>query len=138
MTTQLDESQRSSQTSMEADEQEDPTRHLLQTPTSGSEAYNLLLLQEDVRDISLAQQSLEQTMASLQRREMNGILVDQDIRTLRSACLCLRSLRMRVEAFANSIERVVIAQQLQFMKTRVREQPTTTEDDFAADTSCPP
>ena len=138
MTTQLDESQLSSQTSMEADEQEDPTRRLLQTPTGGSEAYNLLLLQEDVRDISLAQQSLEQTMASLQRREMNGILVDQDIRTLRSACLCLRSLRMRVEAFANSIERVVIAQQLQFMKTRVREQPTTTEDDFAADTSCPP
>ena len=111
-------------------------RRLPQTPTSHSEACNLLLLQEDVRDISLAQQSLEQTMASLQRREMNGILVDQDIRTLRSACLCLRSLRMRVEAFANSIERIVIAQQLQFMITR--EQPTTTEDDFAADTSCPP
>ena len=111
---------------MEADEQEDPTRHLLQTPTSGSEAYNLLLLQEDVRDISLAQQSLEQTMASLQRREMNGILVDQDIRTLRSACLCLRSLRMRVEAFANSIERIVIAQQLQFMITREQPLPKMT------------
>ena len=53
-----------------------------------------------------------------------------------TACLCLRSLRIRVEAFANTIERTVIEQQLRFMKTR--EQPTTSEDLYAADTSCPP
>ena len=136
MTTQLDESQFSSQTSNEADEQdEDPTRRLMQT-TRGSEAYNLLLLQEDIRVISLAQQTLEQTMESLQRREeMNGIRIlveDQDIRTLRSAFICLRSLRMRVEASVNSLEQIVIAQQLQFIMNS-REQPTTSEDYFTAD-----
>ena len=136
MTTELDEWQFSSQTSNEADEQdEDPTRRLMQT-TRVSESYNLLLLQEDIRVISLAQQTLEQTMESLQRREeMNGIRIlveDQDIRTLRSACICLRSLRMRVEASVNSLEQIVIAQQLQFIMNS-REQPTTSEDYFTAD-----
>ena len=137
MTTELDEWQFSSQTSNEADEQdEDPTRRLMQTTRVSESSYNLLLLQEDIRVISLAQQTLEQTMESLQRREeMNGIRIlveDQDIRTLRSACICLRSLRMRVEASVNSLEQIVIAQQLQFIMNS-REQPTTSEDYFTAD-----
>ena len=120
---------------MEADKVEEST-HLLQTPTSRSEECNLLLLQEYVRDISHAQQILEQTSASLQRTEiLTGIISDQDIRALRTACLCLRSLRIRVEASANTMERAVIEQQLQFMQTRV--QPCTTEDLRTTDTSCP-
>ena len=55
---------------------------------------------------------------------------------LHTACLCLRNLRIHVEAFANTIERTVIEQQLRFMKTR--EQPTTTEDPSATDSNLAP
>ena len=50
-------------------------------------------------------------------------------------CQCLNSLRIRVEARANTVERAVIEQQLQFMQTRV--QPVPIEDLHTADTSCP-
>ena len=45
------------------------------------------------------------------------------------------SLRIRVEARANTIERAVIDQQIQFLQTTV--QPYPTEDLRTADTSCP-
>ena len=120
---------------METDQLDDST-HLPQTPTGHSEACNLLLLQEYVRNVSRAQQILEQTSASLQSTEiLTGIFSEHDLRTLRTACLCLNSLRIRVEARANTVERAVIEQQLQFMQTRV--QPVPTEDLHTADTSCP-
>ena len=72
---------------METDQLDDST-HLPQTPTGHSEACNLLLLQEYIRDVSHAQQILEQTAASLQRTEiLTGILSGQDLRTLRTAVL---------------------------------------------------
>ena len=120
---------------METDQLDEST-HPPQTPTGRSEACNLLLLQEYVRNVSQAQQILEQTSASLQRTEiLAGIFSEHDLRTLRTACLCLNSLRIRVEARANTVERAVIEQQLQFMQTRV--QPYPTEDLHTADTSCP-
>jgi hypothetical protein len=113
----------------------DDSTHLPQTPTGHSEACNLLLLQEYVRNVSRAQQILEQTSASLQSTEiLTGIFSEHDLRTLRT-CQCLNSLRIRVEARANTVERAVIEQQLQFMQTRV--QPVPTEDLHTADTSCP-
>ena len=102
--------------------------------TSHSEARNLLLLQDYVRNVS--QLMLEQTSASLQTTEiLTGIFSEHDLRTLRTACQCLHSLRIRVEARANTVERAMIEQQLQFMQTRV--QPVPTEDLRAADTTCP-
>ena len=104
--------------------------------TSQSEARNLLLLQDYVRNVSQAQLMLEQTSASLQTTEiLTGIFSEHDLRTLRTACQCLNSLRIRVEARANTVERAMIEQQLQFMQTRV--QPVPTEDLRTADTSCP-
>ena len=68
---------------------------------------------------------LEQTSASLQRTEiLTGIFSEHDLRTLRTACQCLNSLRIRVEARANTVERAMIEQQLQFMQTRVQRVPT--------------
>ena len=99
-------------------------------------AHDLLLLQDYVRNVSQAQLMLEQTSASLQRTEvLTGIFSENDLRTLRTACQCLNSLRIRVEARANTVERAMIEQQLQFMQTRV--QPVPTEDLRTADTSCP-
>ena len=46
-----------------------------------------------------------------------------------------QQLRIRVEARANTVERAMIEQQLQFMQSRV--QPVPTEDLRTADTSCP-
>ena len=78
---------------------------------------------------------LEQTSASLQTRNLTGIFSEHDLRTLRTACQCLNSLRIRVEARANTVERTMIEQQLQFMQSRV--QPVSTEDLRTDDTSCP-
>jgi len=73
---------------------------------------------------------------SHQRTELlSGIISEQDLWTLRTACLCMHGLRIRVEARANTIERAVIDQQIQFMQTTV--QPYPTEDLRTANTSCP-
>ena len=94
--------------------------------TSNSEARNLLLLQDYVRNVSQAQLMLEQTSASLQRTEiLTGIFSEHHLRTLRTACQCLNSLRIRVEARANTVERAMIEQQLQFMQSRVQPVSTT-------------
>ena len=101
-----------------------------------SAALDLLRLQNEVGNLSHAQQVVETTITSLQRTELlSGIISEQDLRTLRTACLCIHSLRIRVEARANTIERPVIDQQIQFMQTTV--QPCPTEDLRTADTSCP-
>ena len=110
--------------------------HLSQEPQSRSEAQNLLLLQDYVLQSFSYQRILEETCASLQRTELlSGIISEQDLRALRTACLCLNSLRIRVEARANTTERAVIDKQIQFMQTTV--QPYPTEDLHTADTSCP-
>ena len=118
----------------------DPMDESTQPPpasTSHSEARNLLLLQDYVRNAFQAQLMLEQTSASLQRTEiLTGIFSEHDPRTLRTACQCLNSLRVRVEARANTVERAMIEQQLQFMQSRV--QPVPTEDLRTADTSALP
>ena len=97
--------------------------------------WNLLRLQDYVCNLSHTQQALETTCTALQRTDLlSGIISEQDLRTLRTACLCIHSLRIRVEARANTAERAVIDQQIQFMQTTV--QPCPTEDLRTADTSC--
>ena len=107
----------------------DPMDDSTQPPpasTSHSEARNLLLLQDYVRNVSQAQLMLEQTSASLQRTEiLTGIFSEHDLRTLRTACQCLNSLCIRVEARANTVEPAMIEQQLQFMQSRVQSPPKT-------------
>jgi hypothetical protein len=84
---------------METDQLDEST-HLPQTPTRHSEACNLLLLLEYVKN-SRAQQILEHTSASLQRTEiLTGIFSEQNRQMLRTACQCLNSLRVRIEAKA--------------------------------------
>ena len=53
---------------------------------------------------------------------------------IRTACCCIRSLRIRVEARANVTEREVLSRQLQLMQASVQHYPT--EDLNTADTSC--
>ena len=84
---------------------------------------------------SQTQRTLEDTHALLQQTELlAGVINEQDCRAIRTACCCLKSLRIRVEARANVTEREVISRQLQLMQASVQHYPT--EDLNTADTSC--
>ena len=75
------------------------------------------------------------THAVLQQTELlAGVINEQDCRDIRTACCCIRSLRIRVEARVNVTEREVISRQLQLMHASVQHYPT--EDLNTADTSC--
>jgi hypothetical protein len=90
---------------------------------SHNDAQVLLLLQDYVGKLSHTQRTLEATYASLQQTELlAGVIHEQDCRAIRTACCCLNSLRIRVEARANVTERAVISRQLQLMQASV--QPT--------------
>ena len=109
---------------------------LPQEPQSHNEAQDLLLLQDYVCKLSHAQRTLEDTYALLQQTELlAGVINEQGHRAIRTACCCLKSLRIRVEARANVTQRAVISQQLQLMQASVQHYPT--EDLNTADTSCP-
>ena len=79
---------------------------------------------------------MEETYAlRLHTRPLAGIISEQECRALRTACCCLNSLRIRVEARTNMIERAVIDRQLLLMQHGVEHHPIGELD--TADTSCP-
>ena len=97
---------------------------------SHNDAQDLLLLQDYVCKLSHAQQTLEANYASLQQTDLlAGVIQEQDCRTIRTACCCLNSLCIRVEARANVTERAVISRQLQLVQASVqpRLQRTSTQ-----------
>ena len=109
--------------------------HLPQEPQTQNEAQDLLLLQDYVHRLTNTLRTLEDTHAVLQQTELlAGVINEQDCRDIRTACCCIRSLRIRVEARANVTEREVISRQLQLMHASV--QHYRTEDLNTADTSC--
>ena len=104
-------------------------------PQSHNEAQDLLLLQDYVHRLTNTLRTLEDTHAALQQTDLlAGVINEQDGRDIRTACGCIRSLRIRVEARANVTEREVISRQLQLMHACVQHYPT--EDLNTADTSC--
>ena len=108
---------------------------LPQEPQTHNEAQDLLLLQDYVHRLTNTLRTLEDTHAVLQQTELlAGVINEQDCRDIRTACCCIRSLRIRVEARANVTEREVISRQLQLMHASV--QHYLTEDLNTADTSC--
>ena len=108
---------------------------LPQEPQTHNEAQDLLLLQDYVHRLTNTLRTLEDTHAVLQQTELlAGVINEQDCRDIRTACCCIRSLRIRVEARANVTEREVISRQLQLMHASVQHYQT--EDLNTADTSC--
>ena len=108
---------------------------LPQEPQTHNEAQDLLLLQDYVHRLTNTLRTLEDTHAVLQQTELlAGVINEQDCRDIRTACCCLRSLRIRLEARANVTEREVISRQLQLMHASVQQHRT--EDLNTADTSC--
>ena len=87
-------------------------------PQSHNEAQDLLLLQDYVHKLTNTLRTLEDTLAVLQQAELlAGVINEQDCRDIRTACSCIRSLRIRVEARANVTEREVISRQLQLIRS---------------------
>ena len=108
---------------------------LPQEPQTHNEAQDLLLLQDYVHRLTNTLRTLEDTHAVLQQTELlAGVINEQDCRDIRTACCCIRSLRIRVEARSNVTEREVISRQLQLMHASI--QHYRTEDLNTADTSC--
>ena len=86
---------------------------LPQEPQSHNEAQDLLLLQDYVCKLTHTLRTLEDTYALLQQTDLlAGVINEQDRRDIRTACCCIRSLRIRVAARANVTEREVISRQL--------------------------
>ena len=107
---------------------------LPQEPQTHNEAQNLLLLQDYVHRLTNTLRTSEEFHAVLQQTELlAGVINEQDCRDIRTACCCIRSLRIRVEARANVTEREVISRQLQLMHASVQHYQT---DLNTADTSC--
>ena len=78
----------------------------------------------------IPKRTLEDTYALLQQTELlAGVINEQDCRAIRTACCCLKSLRIRVEARANVTEGAVISRQLQLMQASVQHylQRTSTQ-----------
>ena len=102
-----------------------------------NEAQDLLLLQDYVCKLSHTQRTLEDTYAVLQQTELlAGVINEQDCRAIRTACCCLKSLRIRVEARANVTERAVISRQLQLMQASVQHYPQKTSTQLTQ-VACP-
>ena len=90
---------------------------LPQEPQTHNEAQDLLLLQDYVHRLTNTLRTLEDTHAVLQQTELlAGVINEQDCRDIRTACCCIKSLRIRVEARANVTEREVISRQLQLRR----------------------
>ena len=97
---------------------------LPQEPQTHNEAQDLLLLQDYVHRLTNTLRT-EDTHAVLQQTELlAGAINEQDCRDIRTACCCMRSLRIRVEARANVTEREVIGRQLQLMHASVQHYRT--------------
>ena len=103
---------------------------LTSEPQNCSEALLLLRLQNYAKGLARTQQSLVAICTSLQQT----VISEQDLCTLSTACNCLNSLRIRVEAHANTTERTVVRQQIMFMHTRT--QPCPAEKLRTNDYSC--
>ena len=89
----------------------------LSLPQSCNEAHDLLLLQEYAYKVAQAQMTLEETQAVLHDKTiLSNSITAQDRRTLHTACCCLNSLRIRVEALANVVEQSVRRRQLSLMQ----------------------
>ena len=89
-----------------------------QTPTQvdRNNTRDLLLLLAYANKLQETQQHLEEVRSLMQQQvPLEGLISDQDNRTLQAAKSCLKRLHVRVEALANVMERTVTTQQLQFM-----------------------
>ena len=79
--------------------------YLPQEPQTQNEAQDLLLLQDYVHRLTNTLRTLEDTHALLQQTELlAGVINEQDCRDIRTACCCIRSLRIRAVPMSQNVK----------------------------------
>ena len=77
------------------------------TPAHRNEALTLLTLQQQVLQLTAARATLDEVLELVHETPLHNLASAQDRRTLNTAQSCLDSLRIRLEAHANTVEDTV-------------------------------
>ena len=84
-----------------------PRRQKAPTPANSNEALTLLTLQQQVLQLTAARATLDEVLELVHETPLYNLTSAQDRRTLNTAQSCLDSLRIRLEAYANTVEDTV-------------------------------
>ena len=97
------------------------------TPAHRNEALTLLTLQQQVLQLTAARATLDEVLELVHKTPLCNLASAQDRRTLNTAQSCLDSLRIRLEAHANSVEDTVRQKQVSLVLRQRQEAAVATE-----------
>ena len=97
------------------------------TPGSSNEALTLLTLQQQVLQLTAARATLDEVLELVHETTLSNFTSAQDRRTLHTAQSCLDSLRIRLEAHANTVEETVKQTQVSLFLHQRQEAAQVTE-----------
>ena len=104
-----------------------PRRQKAPTPAHSSEALTLLTLQQQVLQLTAARATLDEVLELVHETPLCNLASAQDRRTLNTAQSCLESLRIRLEAHANTVEDTVRQKQVSLVLRQRQEAAVATE-----------
>ena len=94
------------------------------TPENSNDALTLLTLQQQVLQLTTARATLDDVLKLVHKSTLYNFTSAQDRRTLNTAQSCLDSLRIRLEAHANTVEETVKQRQVSLV---LRQRQKTEE-----------
>ena len=94
------------------------------TPENSNDALTLLTLQQQVLQLTTARATLDDVLKLVHETTLYNFTSAQDRRTLNTAQSCLDSLRIRLEAHANTVEETVKQRQVSLV---LRQRQETAE-----------
>ena len=92
------------------------------TPENSNDALTLLTLQQQVLQLTTARPTLDDVLKLVHETTLYNFTSAQDRRTLNTAQSCLDSLRIRLEAHANTVEETVKQRQVSLVLRQRQEQ----------------
>ena len=104
-----------------------PRRQKAPTPAHSNEALTLLTLQQQVFQLTAARATLDEVLELVHETPLCNLASAQDRRTLNTAQSCLESLRIRLEAHANTVEDTVRQKQVSLVLRQRQEAAVATE-----------
>ena len=104
-----------------------PRRQKTPTPAHRNEALTLLTLQQQVLQLAAAKAALAEVLELVHETPLRNLASAQDRRTLHTAQSCLDSLRIRLEAHANTVEDTVRQKQVSLVLRQRQEAAVARE-----------
>ena len=104
-----------------------PRRQKAPTPVNSNEALTLLILQQQVLQLTAARATLDEVLKLVHETPLYNLTSAQDRRTLNIAQSCLDSLRIGLEAHANTVEDTVRQKQVSLVSRQRQEAAAVTE-----------